>query len=468
MKKPIILIVEDEKSTREGLEKALASKYEIRSAETGETALTILSEEPVDLVLTDLRMPGMGGMELLKRCNQLEKKPLCIMLTAYGSIESAVEAMRAGAADFLTKPINLDQLEIVIERVLKTKQLEEENIILKSQLDKKYGLEGIIGSTPVMEELFELIRQVAPTRSTVLIQGEIGTGKELVANAIHRLSPRKNGPFIAVHCAALPQQLLESELFGHEKGAFTGAHERRKGRFELAQGGTLFLDEISEIEPSIQVKLLRVLEERKFERIGGHETLEADIRLLAATNRNLEEMVAKKQFREDLFYRLNVVTISLPPLRERKDDIPMLVNHFLKEYSKENGRHIEGITPEAMNLLMAYSWPGNVRELRNVIERMVVLARTPKLTIKDLPANIRASGAAHHPPIATQSSSLAEANRQMIIAALKMNNGNRTEAAKQLGISRRTLQRKLHEYGLFDIPEIQPKQKNKKNDGENV
>jgi transcriptional regulator with PAS, ATPase and Fis domain len=258
-----------------------------------------------------------------------------------------------------------------------------------------------------------------------------------------------------VHCAALPQHLLESELFGHERGAFTGAHERRKGRFELAHGGTLFLDEISEIEPSIQVKLLRVLEERKFERVGGQETLEADIRLIAATNKNLEEMVAKKQFREDLFYRLNVVAISLPPLRERKEDIPILAQHFLKEYAKENEKNIEGITPEAMNLLINYSWHGNVRELKNVIERMVVLARTTKLTVKDLPPSIRVAGISQNlPSITNSSTSIAEASRQMIISALKMNNGNRTEAARQLGISRRTLQRKLHEYGLFNMPEI--------------
>ncbi len=455
MQKPTILILEDERSTREGLEKALANKYKTIVAETGDRALEILQKETVDIVLTDLRMPGMDGMELLKQCAKMEDKPACVMLTAYGSIENAVEAMRAGAADFMTKPINLDQLEIVIERVLKTKQLEQENIKLKSQLDKKYGLEGIIGSTPIMEELFDLIRQVAPTRSTVLIQGESGTGKELVANAIHRLSPRKNGPFVAVHCAALPQHLLESELFGHEKGAFTGAYERRIGRFELAQGGTLFLDEISEVEPAIQVKLLRALEERKFERVGGQTTIDADIRLVAATNKNLEEMVSKKQFREDLFYRLNVVSILLPPLRERKDDIPILAQHFLKEYAKENDKNIEGITPEAMNILMDYSWPGNVRELRNVIERMVVLARSPKLTVKDLPPNIRTASVSHNlHPIITKATSLEEANRQMIITALKMNNGNRTEAAKQLGISRRTLQRKLHEYGLFDIPEI--------------
>lgn len=453
--KPVILIVEDEKNTREGLEQTLNRNYQIIQADNGERALRFLAEKHVDILLTDLRMPGMDGLTLVRRAIAHESQPVCIVLTAYGSIESAVEAMKVGAYDFLTKPLNLDQLEIVIERALHSRQLENENRNLRTQLDKRFGLEAIIGRTPAMEELFKLIRQVAPSRATVLIQGESGTGKELVAHAIHGLSPRARGPFIAVHCAALPQSLLESELFGHEKGAFTGAVERRRGRFEMAEGGTLFLDEISEIEPAIQVKLLRVLEEWKFERVGGQETLEADIRLVTATNSDLKKLAQEGRLRSDLFFRLNVVTINLPPLRDRRDDIPLLARRFLQDFMLENNRKIEDINSDALEALIAYDWPGNVRELKNVIERMVVLGRGTRLTLSDLPASVRKNEQSVHsgeiisaPSIPLSAGSIREANRCMIMAAIEAAGGNRTLAAKKLGISRRTLHRKLREFGI--------------------
>jgi DNA-binding NtrC family response regulator len=447
--KPLILIVEDEKNTREGLEKALNRNYRTILADNGERALQVLADNQVDILITDLRMPGMDGLTLVRRAIAHECQPVCIVLTAYGSIESAVEAMKAGAYDFLTKPLNLDQLEIVLERALRSRRLENENRSLRTQLDSRFGLEAIIGQTPAMEELFQLIRQVAPTRATALIQGESGTGKELVAHAIHNLSPRARGPFIAVHCAALPQNLLESEMFGHEKGSFTGAVERRRGRFELAEGGTLFLDEISEIDPALQVKLLRVLEERKFERVGGQETLEADIRLVTATNSDLARLVQEGKFRKDLFYRLNVLTINIPPLRDRRDDIPLLVRHFIRDFARENNRKIDDISSDAMAALLSADWPGNVRELKNVIERMVVLCHGSKLSLRDVPPALRTGGNAL--PLSgsvASASSIKDSNRRMIIAALERNGDNRTIAAKELGISRRTLHRKLLEFGI--------------------
>jgi DNA-binding NtrC family response regulator len=458
--KPTVLIVEDEKNTREGLERVLGGQYQVLLADSGERALKMLDEKTVQVVLSDLRLPGMDGLTLLRRALAHTSQPICILLTAYGTIETAVAAVKAGAYDFLTKPINLDQLELTLQRALRSRQLETDNRSLRAQLDKKYGLEAFIGKTPVMENLFDLIQQVAPSRATVLIQGESGTGKELVAHAIHGLSPRAQGPFIAVHCAALAPTLLESELFGHEKGAFTGAVERRRGRFELAEGGTLFLDEISEIEPALQVKLLRVLEERTFERVGGQETLEADIRLITATNRDLAQLAQEGKFRQDLFFRLNVVTINLPPLRERVNDIPLLAQAFLKELAAENNKPVDAIAPDVMQVLLAYPWPGNVRELRNVIERMVVLARGKQLTERDLPPNIQAGVAGQALAGGKAATSLEEANRRMILAALETQKGNRTRVAAQLGISRRTLLRKLHEFGLLPAKETikQPEQ----------
>jgi DNA-binding NtrC family response regulator len=448
--KPLILIVDDEKNTREGLARALRKSYDVLVAESGSAALNLLSEKPVDVMLSDLRMPGMDGMTLMQRALAGSPQLICILLTAYGNIETAVDAMRHGATDFLTKPVNLEQLELVLKRVLRSRSAETENRQLHEQLDSKFGMENIIGSSPEMQQVFDTVRQVAASRATVLIQGESGTGKELIAKAIHRLSSRKNGTFVPVHCAALSSTLLESELFGHEKGAFTGAAERRKGRFELADGGSLFLDEIGEVDASVQVKILRALEERRFERVGGQESIDVDTRLIAATNRDLKKMVADGKFREDLYYRLYVVVIQLPALRERRSDIPLLLKHYLDVFNQENNRSIEGFSPDALDLLATYRWPGNVRELRNVVEQMVVLSRSQRIGVRDLPAHIRETGVSVG-TIQVTGGSLEEMEKQAIQQALKEAGGNRTRAAGKLGISRRTLHRKITEYGFTEV-----------------
>lgn len=447
--KATILVVDDEKSTREALGRALRGEYSVFLAENAASALATLEKESIDVMLSDVRMPGEDGLSLLRTVRERFPSVACILLTAYGSVETAVEAMKSGAKDFLTKPVNLDQLDIVIGRTLHARSLETENRELRKRLDDRFGLENIIGSSAPMEQLFDVIRQAAPTQATILIQGPSGTGKELVAQAIHHLSSRSEGPFVAVHCAALSETLLESELFGHEKGAFTGADAQRKGRFELAKGGTLFLDEISEINPSVQVKLLRVLESRTFERVGGTETLHADIRIVAATNRDLKAYVDAGKFREDLYYRLNVVEVRMPSLAERTSDIPMLCDHFLKEFAPANGRDLDGFSPKAMALLQGYSWPGNVRELRNVIERMVVLSRGKVLGVEDIPANIRNEAVV---PAGSTSrikagETLADAEKSKILAALEAAGGNKSKAADALGISRRTMHRKLAAWG---------------------
>jgi len=448
--KPVVLIVDDEKNTRDGLARALKRSYEVHTAESGAAALEILSDTPVDVMLSDLRMPVMDGMTLMQRALANSPNLVCILLTAYGSVETAVEAMRHGATDFLTKPVNLKELELVLERVLRSQRTETENRQLREQLDSKFGMENIIGNSPQMQAVFDTVRQVAGSRATVLIQGESGTGKELVAKAIHQLSSRNHAKFVAVHCAALSSSLLESELFGHEKGAFTGAAERRKGRFELADGGSLFLDEIGEIDASVQVKILRALEERKFERVGGQDTVEVDTRLIAATNRDLKQMVVDGDFREDLYYRLYVVAITLPTLRERVGDISLLLKHYLDEFNAENGRDVEGFSPDALDLLTSYGWPGNVRELRNVVEQAVVLSRGKRIGVRDLPAHIREIGEAGV-SLPVGSGTLEDLEKQAIAQALKAAGGNRTRAAEQLGISRRTLHRKIAEYGFEEL-----------------
>jgi DNA-binding NtrC family response regulator len=371
---------------------------------------------------------------------------VCLLLTAYGSVETAVEAMKQGAYDFLTKPVNLDHLEVVLERALQSRAMKARVQELEGRLDDKYGMERIIGQAPEMRHVFDLIRQAAPTQATVLIRGASGTGKELVAQAVHRLSGRARAPFVAVHCAALSPTLLESELFGHERGAFTGATARRKGRFEQADGGTLFLDEISEIDASLQVKLLRVLETRTFERVGGEETVSVDIRLIAATNRNLEEWVKQGKFREDLYFRLNVVDINLPTLAQRAADIPLLSDAFIREYASKHGRVIAGMTPEAAALLGVYAWPGNVRELRNTIEKMVVLAHSDRLGVRDVPPNIRDAVRGRAPAARAGGGALADVERDRILTVLAGKQQNRSQAAVELGISRRTLIRKLNAY----------------------
>ena len=457
----VILIVDDDRNTREGLQRALRSRFDVRLAESAESAITALNAGGVEVMLSDMRMPGASGIDLLKYVRTHHPTVTSILLTAYGNVETAVQAMKEGAFDFLTKPVNLDRLELLVDRALHTREIEAKNQVLEAQLDKKFGLESIIGSSQPMQELFDVIRQVAPTQASVLIQGPSGTGKELVAHALHRLSPRARGPFVPVHCAALSPTLLESELFGHEKGSFTGATATRKGRFEQADGGTLFLDEIGEIDASIQVKLLRVLEERRFERVGGDETIEVDIRLVAATNRDLRRMVDEGKFREDLYFRLSVVPITLPPLSARASDIPLLCDHFLKEFAERNGRDIPGFTPDAVNLLCAYQWPGNVRELRNTIERMVVMSQGGRLSARDVPPQIReavrtgtagqAPAGSSATPAATSAGSLADIEKAKILSVLERHDGNRSRAAAELGISRRTLHRKLNEYGVAHV-----------------
>ncbi|VGO22879.1 sigma-54-dependent transcriptional regulator [Pontiella sulfatireligans] len=447
-KKPTILIVDDEKSARDGLVRALRRDYNVFAAENGNSALEVLANQKIDVLLSDVRMPGMDGITLMQRALVNNPELVCIILTAYGDVDLAVEAMKHGATDFMTKPINLDKLELVLGRVLKAKKIELENEQLKVQLDSKYGLENIIGCSAPMQEVFDTIRQVASSRATVLIQGESGTGKELVAKAIHQLGSRSKGAFVAVHCAALSQNLLESELFGHEKGAFTGAMERRIGRFEKADGGSLFLDEISEIDASVQVKILRALEERQVERVGGDTPVDVDARLIAATNRDLKAMVDEGDFREDLFYRLYVVVITLPPLRDRQDDILLLLSHYLAVFNEENGKRFEGFTPAAYEMLSAYKWPGNIRELRNLVERMVVLARGSVLDVKDIPVQVREQASGGGEVNINADLTVDEMEKRMVIQALEKTGGNRTKAAERLGISRRTLHRKLNQYGI--------------------
>ncbi len=452
--KPSLLIVEDEKTSREGLRAALEDRYEVYAAEDAAAAMQLLESEPFDVMLTDFKLPNEDGMKLIRRAKALSRAPICILMTAYGSEELAVEAMKNGADDYIAKGrLQIDELEMRIARALKQQKLETENVELKQQLHTRFGLENIIGHTPAMQEVFELVQAVAPARTSVLITGESGTGKELVAKAIHGLSPRRNGPIVTVHCAALPSNLLESELFGHEKGAFTGAHERRIGRFEQAQGGTLFLDEIGEIEPATQVKLLRFLGERTFERVGSNKTLTADVRLITATNKNLAQLVKEGAFRDDLYFRLRVLEIHLPPLRERKADLPLMAQTFVQEFAAENGKNVRGLSPEATKLMLEYGWPGNVRELRAVVEHAVVLARGENILGRDLPMNLRdgRGGSLAEGDGVLGDLTVKEAERQLIIKALKENRSNRSLAAKQIGMSRRTLHRKLHTYHLEEM-----------------
>jgi DNA-binding NtrC family response regulator len=450
--KPTLLIVDDEKPTRDGLRAALEERYDVYVADDAKAAMELLESENFDVMLTDFRLPGEDGLKLIARAKSLAKPPICILMTAYGSEELAVDAMKRGADDYIAKGrLQIDELEMRVARALRHRNLETENVSLRQQLDTQFGMENIVGKSPAMKEIFEVVQQVAPTRATVLLMGESGTGKEIFAKAIHQLSPRAKQPFVTVHCAALSPTLLESELFGHEKGAFTGAHERRIGRFEQAQGGTLFLDEIGEIDAALQVKLLRFLGERTFERVGSNKTLTADVRLVAATNKNLEELVKAGTFREDLFFRLRVVEIVLPPLRERAGDIPLLAQRFLREFAEENKKSVNEFTADALELLMKYPWPGNVRELRTAIEHAVVLCRGEKITARDLPPSVRAgdrAGTEAGRVLERNDLTVKEAEKQLIARALKETNGNRTLAAEKIGMSRRTFHRKLHVYHL--------------------
>jgi DNA-binding NtrC family response regulator len=458
MEKPTLLIVDDEKPTREGLRAALEDRYDVYVAEDAGAAMDLLERENFSVLLTDFKLPSEDGMKLIARAKALPRPPVCILMTAYGSEEIAVQAMKSGADDYIAKGrMQIDELEMRIERVRRQHRLEAENVALRQQLDTRFGLENIVGQSPPMLEVFEIVRQVAPSRTTsVLILGESGTGKELIAKAIHHLSPRRNGPLVTVHCAALPATLLESELFGHEKGAFTGAHQRHIGRFEQANGGTLFLDEIGEIDPVVQIKLLRFLGERTFERVGSSKTLAADVRLVAATNKRLEDMVKAGTFREDLYYRLKVVEIHLPPLRKRRGDIPLLAQTFLGEFARANEKPVNDFAPEALEAITTYSWPGNVRELRSAIEHAVLFSRNEHIVLRDLPGELRGVTPALAPlsleaPASSGPLNVKDAERQLIVKALQETGGNRTAAAERLGMSRRTLHRKLRAYHLEDV-----------------
>jgi DNA-binding NtrC family response regulator len=446
-----LLIVDDEKHIREGLGKALSlDGYDVQLASDGQEAIDKVEEGDVDLVITDLKMPLRSGEELLK--DALERYPYLpiIILTGHGTIENAVEAMRNGAYDFITKPLNIDKLSLIVKRALENSSLKRQNRELLNQLKKKYSFEYIIGKSAPMKKVFETIELVAPSRANVLVTGESGTGKEMIADAIHHHSPRREKSYIKVHCAALPESLLESELFGHEKGSFTGAIARKRGRFELANLGTIFLDEIGEISLQTQVKLLRVIQEREFERVGGEERIKVDVRIISASNRNLKDEIERGNFREDLYYRLNVVSIHVPPLRERPDDIPLMVHKFIEEFSKENNREIEGITNGALQALMSYKWPGNVRELRNVIESIVVLTKSRIITEQDLPVGVLSKDEKSSLKIPV-GVSLADAEKQLIMFTLEYTGGNKTKASEVLKIGRKTLHRKLSEYGIAEF-----------------
>jgi DNA-binding NtrC family response regulator len=442
-----VLVVDDEVNARTALAELLRDEgYEVETAADAFKALGKYEAFTPHVVVTDLKMPGMDGIELVKKIRAQEDGAAVVVMTAFGAVETAVDAMRAGAADYLTKPLNFDELLVVLDKVLETENLRRETRQLRVRVRDRVAPRNIIGDAPPMQRVFEIIDQVAPSRATVLITGESGTGKELVADAIHQRSPRASGPFIKLHCAALAESLLESELFGHERGAFTGAMNRKDGRFSLADGGTLFLDEIGEISQSIQVKLLRFLQEHEFERVGGTQTIRVDVRVIAATNRNLPEEVAKGRFREDLFYRLNVVALEMPPLRDRRADVPALAKFFLDKYAKLNGKTINDLSPHTLEVLMAYDWPGNVRELENAIERAVVLTTGHQIEPKALPSTVRPVAATASGVPVVPGATMADLERYAILETLKACGGSTSKAAEMLGISTRTIQYRLHQY----------------------
>ena len=441
--RPKLLVVDDEKNTRDALRRALEDNFEVFVAANVESSKNLMKSEPMDVVLTDLRLGNESGLDVLKLCQSQNLPPPCVVMTAYGSVESAVEAMRQGAYDYVTKPLDLEHAQLLLQRAVRTVQLEQENVHLKAQLDRSFGLNRILGKSSAIEKVLDRVRQVADSKASVLIEGESGTGKELVARALHGLSSRKGGPFVAVHCAALSPQLLESELFGHEKGSFTGATERRIGRFEQAQGGTIFLDEVGEIDAATQVKLLRVLGERTLERVGGNRLIHVDVRLIAATHRSLDRLVQEGKFREDLYFRIRVVQIQIPPLRDRPEDIPILAESFRKEYSLENGKGDLSFAPSSIKLFMNYRWPGNVRELRTAVEHGVVLAKGRTIEPDDLPNSVRRGSEGIQSRVELSSLRLDQIQKNLIDAAMDKSGKNISKAAQALGISRRTLHRKL-------------------------
>jgi len=449
-----ILIVDDEEGMRRLLVRVLGKEgYQATAAESGAEALRCIAGENFDLVIADIQMPGMNGLELLAELKSFDPALPVVVITAYGTVESAVQALRSGAYDYLTKPFEIDDIKLTVAKALERERLLAENRYLHQELQERYPFTGIIGSSQAMQRVFEVVDSVAPTNTNVLITGESGTGKELIARSIHQRSHRREQPFIVLNCAALSEGVLESELFGHEKGAFTGALATRKGRFELAHQGTLFIDEVGEMPASAQVKLLRVIQEHEFERVGGTRTIRSDVRLVAATNRNLEELVKKGVFREDLFYRLNVVNIELPPLRERREDIEALAGHFLQKFQRETGRPVHQLSPRALSCLLAYEWPGNVRELQNAMERAVVLCKGESITPRDLPQGIQGPEQICL-ELPDNGGSLTEIledlERQLIVQTLARQNGSQTRAAEVLGIKRTTLRYKMEKYRLLD------------------
>ncbi|MBI4303639.1 MAG: sigma-54-dependent Fis family transcriptional regulator [Chloroflexi bacterium] len=437
-----VLVVDDEAIIRESLRDWLRDAgHEVLIAEDGHQALTIIEKERPCVAIVDLVMPGMDGIELLKKAKEICPAIEVVIITAYGSVPTAITAMREGAYDYIEKPFCPERAELLIDKLAERQQLLEENLALHQKLEERFRFENIIAKSPRMQQVIEVIKVVARSNATVLITGESGTGKELVARAVHTQSQRKDRPFVAVSCAALPESLLESELFGHEKGAFTGAHIQRRGKFEAANRGTLFLDEIGEMSANIQVHLLRVLEEKEFARVGGNEPIKVDVRIISATNKDMKKAIAAGQFREDLYYRLNVVNVELPPLRERKEDIPLLVQHFLKNFAEENKKPITGFSNEATDFLLKYEWPGNVRELENAVERAVILAKGPSIEVADLAQeNLQM--------VSSPLRSLKDVERECILNVLSETGRNYSQAARILGISRVTLYNKIRDYGL--------------------
>jgi two-component system, NtrC family, response regulator len=452
MSKGKVIVIDDEVNAAAALETLLTEDgYEVWRAHDARAGLQLVERNEPDVVLTDLRMPGMDGLELLTRIKEVRPETLVILMTAYGTVKTAVKAMKLGAEDYLPKPIDIEELEVVLQKTIEKKQLLEETRVLRERLDHKYRLENLVGESPEMLSAFKTIRQVAPSTSSVLLLGESGTGKELFAQALHQNSPRRNKPFVKVACGALPETLLESELFGHEKGSFTGAVYSRAGRFELADGGTLFLDEVGDISLTVQVKLLRFLEEREFERVGGNKTFHVDVRIVAATHRDLERKLADGSFREDLYYRLNVIEVRISPLRERGADISLLAHHFLRRYAEANSKEVTAISDDALALLLRHPWPGNVRELENAVERAVVLSTEPVLqpghfpTLRPAPAAAPATGGTVS-GIRIPGSTLSDIEREAILRTLESTNGSTSRAADVLQISARKIQYKLKEY----------------------